>query len=523
MSQQSGSTGKSVSKSTYVILALALGAMTFFGMCNPQGPNSGLPGIAGSVGNEEITQQEFVRAYERQSEQLRRQYGEDFNAGALKVASTVLDQLIANRALYLKAVNLGLKATDDEVIDYLGNIDAFTDQEGKFSQDFFVRFLRGNRYSEASFQEELRRTLTIEKLRENITTTAFVSSKAVEMDYKISETKVDVEYLKFEPEKLNIQLDNKEVESFIAKEGNEAKIKAWFESHQSEFQSEEKVKARHILISYKSARNATAAAAKRNKEDARKKAIEVLAKAKSEDNFSELAKAETDEPSGKKSGGDLGYFTRNAMVKEFSDVAFKMEPGQISEVVESPFGFHIIKVEAKQAAKKTSLEEARPNIAKTLILQEKGPEVASKRAETIIEKLKTEGNTEELLKEYDVAWKKTGDITLTSRFIPGLGSQPEIKDAILTLNSQKKLHDKVLKSGKNYFVLRLANIKQADLKNLDENRKKQLKATASFSLGYGFYNNYESNAVKDFEKTQDIRKSDEYLAIDDQQPATQEH
>ena len=522
MSQQSGSTGKSVSKSTYVILALALGAMTFFGMCNPQGPNSGLPGIAGSVGDEEITQQEFVRAYERQSEQLRRQYGEDFNAGALKVASTVLDQLISGRALYLKAVGLGLKATDAEVINYLGNIDAFTDKDGKFSQEYFIRFLRGNRYSEASFQEELRRTLTMEKLRDYITRTTFVSSKAVEMDYKISETKLDVEYLKIDPAKLDVALDDKEVDGFIKAEGNNAKIKAWYESHQSEFQSEEKVKARHILISFKGARNATATAAKRSKEDAKKKAQEVLAKAKTGAKFSDLAKAETDEPNGKKTGGDLGFFTKSAMVKEFSDVAFKLEPGQMSELVESPFGFHIIKVEQKQAAKKTSLEEASPNIAKNLILQDKGPKLAELRAQEVLDNLKQGKDVNNLLKEYQLEWKKTGNIALTSRYIPGIGSQPELKDAILTLTPKQKLHGSPVKSGKNYFVLRLADIAEADISKLDENRRKQLTASAAFSLGYGFYNSFESTAVKDFEKTQDIRKSDEYLAIDLQQAAQQQ-
>ncbi|NRA44885.1 MAG: peptidylprolyl isomerase [Oligoflexales bacterium] len=523
MSQQSGSTGKSVSKSTYLILALALGAMTFFGMCNPQGPNSGLPGIAGSVGDEEITQQEFVRAYERQSEQLRRQYGDDFNAGALKVASTVLDQLISGRALYLKAVDLGLKATDDEVINYLGNIDAFTDKDGKFSQEFFIRFLRGNRYSEASFQEELRRTLTIEKLRQSITGSTFVSSKAVEMDYKISETKIDVEYLKFEPQKLNIELDDNELEGFMNAEGSDAKIKAWYESHQSEFKVEEKVKARHILISYKGAMNATAAAAKRSKADAKKKAEEVLAKAKADSNFIDLAKAETDEPNGKKTGGDLGFFARGAMVKEFSDVAFKLEAGQMSEVVESPFGFHIIKVEQKQAAKETSLDDATPKIAKTLILQDKGPKVAEERAQKVLEQLKSGSDAKDLLGEYKAEWKKTGEISLTSRYVPGLGSQPEVKDAILTLTPEQKLHEKVLKSGKNFYVLRLAKFKEADLSKLHENRRKQLTASASFSLGYGFYNAFESGAVKDFEKTQDISKADEYLAIDAQQAAAREH
>src|SRR5687768_14431728 len=82
------------STGTYVVLLLALGAMTFFGVCTPQGPQGELTGVAGSVAGEEISNADFARAYERYSEQLRRQYGEDYNPQALRVAHQVMDQLI---------------------------------------------------------------------------------------------------------------------------------------------------------------------------------------------------------------------------------------------------------------------------------------------------------------------------------------------------------------------------------------------------------------------------------------------
>src|SRR6185437_6486926 len=97
----------------------------------------------------------------------------------------------------------------------------------------------------------------------------------------------------------------------------------------------------------------------RTKDAAKKRAEEILAKVKAPGaDFAALAKQYTDEPQGKTSGGDLGFFTRETMDKHFSDAAFALAPGAVSGVVETPFGFHIIKVEQKKPAISTKLADA---------------------------------------------------------------------------------------------------------------------------------------------------------------------
>jgi parvulin-like peptidyl-prolyl isomerase len=105
---------------------------------------------------------------------------------------------------------------------------------------------------------------------------------------------------------------------------------------------EEKVGASHILVAYKESRSA-APSITRTKEQARKRAEDALKKAKAGKDFAALAKEYSDDPGSGPKGGDLGVFPRNMMVKPFADAAFALKPGEISGIVETDFGFHVIK------------------------------------------------------------------------------------------------------------------------------------------------------------------------------------
>lgn len=99
------------------------------------------------------------------------------------------------------------------------------------------------------------------------------------------------------------------------------------------------VRASHILISYSGAERATAT---RSQEEAQKLAAELAERAKAGEDFEELAKAYSDCPTAER-GGDLGFFQKGRMVKPFEDASFGLEPGHISDVVETKFGYHVIK------------------------------------------------------------------------------------------------------------------------------------------------------------------------------------
>ena len=146
---------------------------------------------------------------------------------------------------------------------------------------------------------------------------------------------------------------------------NEADLKSYFEQNSARLSGQEERRASHILI----ASPKTASAAERQK--ARAKADELLvAVRKSPDSFADVAKKNSQDPGSAPNGGDLDFFARGAMVKPFEDAAFAMKKGDITDVVESDFGFHIIKLTDIRAPKVRSFEEMKPELEADLKKQQ---------------------------------------------------------------------------------------------------------------------------------------------------------
>jgi peptidyl-prolyl cis-trans isomerase C len=151
---------------------------------------------------------------------------------------------------------------------------------------------------------------------------------------------------------------------------------------------EQEVHARHILI------RATPGDEKASK-DAEDKINAIIARLKKGEDFAKVAAEVTEDPSGKANGGDLGYFAKEQMVPEFSDVAFKLEKGQMSEPVKTQFGWHVLKVEDKREKPTPKFEEVKPQIEQYVTRKAQAELVTKLRAEAKIEKMyKTEAATE---------------------------------------------------------------------------------------------------------------------------------
>ena len=143
---------------------------------------------------------------------------------------------------------------------------------------------------------------------------------------------------------------------------SDEEMKKYYEEHKADYYKDE-VKASHILISTVDDNGKELSEAK--KKEAKKKAEEVLKKAKSGEEFSELAKEYSDDPGSAANGGDLGYFTKGQMVQPFEEAAFSLKSGEISGLVESEYGYHIIKVYDK-IDKQLTFDEVKDEIKKTL-------------------------------------------------------------------------------------------------------------------------------------------------------------
>jgi peptidyl-prolyl cis-trans isomerase C len=140
------------------------------------------------------------------------------------------------------------------------------------------------------------------------------------------------------------------------------------------------VHARHILF------RAPAGDEKASKE-AEDKIKAVIVRLKKGEDFAKVASEVTEDPSGKANGGDLGYFAKGQMVPEFSDTAFKLDKGQISEPVKTQFGWHVLKVEDKRTKPAPAFEEVKPQIEQFVVRKAQADVVTKLRADAKIERL----------------------------------------------------------------------------------------------------------------------------------------
>ena len=163
---------------------------------------------------------------------------------------------------------------------------------------------------------------------------------------------------------------------------SEKESKAFYDSHPELFNQSEQVKARHILI------KVPPDADEKAKAEARKKIENVQKKVKAGEDFAELARKFSEGPSGK-NGGDLGYFGQGKMVKSFEKAAFSMKPGEVSDIVETRFGYHLIKVEDRKQAKPIAYAEVKTQLTEHLKKQ-KGQKEIDKYVEGLKKSAKIE-------------------------------------------------------------------------------------------------------------------------------------
>ena len=497
----------------YFLLGLSVIAMTFFGICSPQDGGMMATGNAAKVAGDKISAVEFQRAYRTMSERMQSQYQEGFSSMQAEIPRYVMRQLVDERVMYQAALSAGVEAQDDDVVRMLKDAKAFQDENGKFSSESFNNYLRTQGYTEASFTNEIRRSITVQSFRQFVNNAAYVSKKAAALDYTLAETKFDVDFLKIEPSMAKIDVTAEDVSKFLDDAGKN-KVKAYYDSHSSEFNTKERVKARHVLVSYSGARNASGAGALRTKDEAKKRAEDVLRQVKvAGADFAKLATTLTDETSGKSRGGDLGFFQREDMVKEFSDAAFALNQGQISGVVESPFGFHIIKVEEKQADKTTALEQATNDIAKKLIQQEKAPAILQQKADAILAELKAGKNVDALLKSLGAKWESTGSVAPGAQSLPKVGGDASLVDGAMRLAKVGDVADKVFDVTGNKVILKLKSKTEPDASKLDEKKQADLAQTAASSAGYALMTSYERSLRKELEEKGKIWENPEYLSL----------
>lgn len=345
-----------------------------------------------NVNGESILYDDYNRVYNNLLVQMRQNFGDSLNEDMIKMLqlrTQAIDRLIEEKLLLAEAQRLNLRVSDEELAETIGSFEAFQ-TAGVFDSRRYEYILDRSRLTKEIFEDEQKKALLVNKLRNFISIGANVSEAEAKQWYRWNNASLNLDYVAFSPSKYKgIVPTEEEIQAYFeenkASYKTETKLKArflrfdpdtfksdvniaeedirdYYEANSEEFYTTKTVEARHILIKVKED------ADEQTVEEARKRAEDILKMAKDGKNFADLAVQFSEGPTAK-NGGSLGAFRKEAMVKPFSDKAFAMQAGEISEPVRTRFGWHIIKVEKVNEASTLSLEDARKRITDKLTLE----------------------------------------------------------------------------------------------------------------------------------------------------------
>lgn len=436
-----------------VVAFIALYFPDFMG--TPGGAPTAANATVARVGGETITASTFRRVYQRQMQAYSQAYGGSVNAQLLKqlgIDQQILRQLIDERAAVAEARRLGLTVSDAEVAQRIFAIPAFQ-QNGAFAgEQVYSQILAAQNppLTPAEFEDNLRQALLVDKLRAALTEWVTISDAELETEFRRRNEKVKADLVVFSADAFRDQVT-------LA----DADLTAYFESHKEDYRIGERRKIRYVLVDVEALRaravvlpgevekyyrdnepQYTTAEQVRashillkteGKDEAAVKAQAeaLLARVKKGADFAALARQQSEDEVSKAQGGDLDYFGRGRMVKEFEDVAFALPVGQVSDVVKSSFGFHIIKVTDRKPETRRPLDEVRQQITEQLA-GERAQTQAAAQAEQIAREAKTAADLERVAKARGLAVAESGFFTRDEP-IAALGPAPEVSNQAFEL------------------------------------------------------------------------------------------
>lgn len=386
-------------------------------------------GVAAVVNGDNITVDEYRDAYQRIVEQFRQRFGNSLNDELIKmfkVEEQAIQGLIDQKLLLQESLALKVRVSDEELGEFIQKIGVFQNN-GAFDGQRYESLLRQNRLTPAVFENQQRELLVADKLRGLVAGGVKVGEREASEWFRWNDASVNIDYVVFTPARYkDVKVSEEEVLAFYKENADSYKtdpmirsnylrfdpsayvseveisaeeIKEYYESSPEEFETPKTVEARHILIKVDQEADEKTVTAAKERADA------VYEQAAGGEDFAELAQKHSEGPT-RESGGKLGAFRREAMVKPFADKAFSMEAGQVGEPVRTRFGWHIIKVEKVNPASLLTLAEAGGKIEKKL-KDEAAQNLAYDDAEAVSDSLADGDTLEEVAKARGLVLEST--------------------------------------------------------------------------------------------------------------------
>jgi peptidyl-prolyl cis-trans isomerase D len=453
---------------------------------------AGLGAAVATVEGNEITVGEFRLAYNRQMEQYRAAYGAQMDERLLRqlgIDQRIVQQLIEEEISVAEAKKLGITASDQEVRARIMAIPSFQENGQFIGYDRYRQMLQIQNppLSPDDFEEQVRRSLTVEKLQAALTNWISISDADAEAEFRKRNEKVKLAVLNFPAEKFleGTQATDQEVADWFEKNKETYRVaekrkvryavvdtqgirdritvtpqdvQRYYEDNQQQYSTPEQVRASHILLKTEG----------KNEADVKKQAEDLAAQAKKGADFAELAKKYSQDESNNTKGGDLDFFGRGQMVAEFDKVAFALEPGQVSDAFKTSFGYHVVKLAEKRAATKQPLEQVRAAIEDQIKWQ-RAQDEAQRIADDISGKLKTPADFDGVARARGLTVAESGFFSKDEP-IAGVGFAPAVAEQAFGLKDGEV--SPAIRTPQGFAFITVTGRQDSYLPKLDEAKAK---------------------------------------------------
>lgn len=471
---------KEVAKKIIIGLAIIIiPAFVLWGAGSLRGGRRRGPSYAGTIFGKKVSFDEYAESWRAVKNEAMMRYENFYKIyKQLDLEGEAWDRLI----LLHEAKRRGIKVSDEDVINTIRSF-PFLIRDNKFDAELYEHVITNMfRISPREFEEDIRGSLIIAKLISSATEDVSVTEEELLQEYKKENEKIKIVYITQSPRDFleKIEISENEIEDYYKANTHEFKlpervnieyiefkytdyteeieigedeIQYYYDTHIDEYEHPESIRARHILF-----------------ED-EEKAKKILKKLKRGADFVKMAKEHSTCPT-KDKGGDLGYFERGKMVPEFDEAAFALTAGEISDIVKTQFGYHVIKLENRKEAYKDVFEDVKKKI-KDIILKESARNKAYEEALLTAGLINKSADFEKIAEKYNKTIKATGYFPRHG-IIPNIGWNPEIQKMAFDLKIGQVgplISPDEADSDVNY-IIRLKEKRESEIPPLEEVKDK---------------------------------------------------
>jgi len=409
-------------------------------------------------------------------------------------ARQILTQLVYTKEVQYEANRLGIKVTNEEIADRVKQFlpTAFNGDSPVGMDQYAQQVQQRFGMTVPVFEDLIKQGLLEEKFRRLVTDGVSAGPNELMEQFRYQNEKVKLNYALIKPEDLEAKITPSDAEIKEAYEKSKSQyqipekraveyglvdltklrqsvqisddeLKVKYQQDIAQYQVPNRVHAQHILFM-------TVGKPDAEVDEIKKKAEDVLKQAKKGVKFDELAKKYSEDPGTKDKGGDLGWIIQGQTVAEFEKAAFSQQPGSISDLVKTQYGFHIIKVLEKETAHTKPFDEVKDSIRAPLMLA-KADDEASRVADQLATAIRKSNRTPltELAKEYHLQVAQTRAVAANEPLLE-LGNSPEVKDTIFRLREGEA--SPPIRTDRGYVVLTLKQVLPSHQGSLEEVRDK---------------------------------------------------